>query len=588
MHYGSSDFTGIKDILGINIKNYWLDTNYTTYLSWPDIKRYGLDNLSREKVPEFSNYKEIIKEYLVKDKHNYATIPLKVMKWYNGADVDVTKRLEILTRKPLLKRSPHSKPLLKTYRNVAFTLTDITPRGPYYDYKYGRIFKKELKQKLKTDLRKLHKYAGSKDFNPRSPIQVKKVIYEDLGLPQLEVKRKIGRTDENTIKVLQAQNPHPFLNALLDYRGLEKLRSQLAGYKLSADTYEGRVRTIWWLTGAITGRLRSGGKDEKSIVNLQNLPKDPIIKNIFISDSKWRRLEYWIKQKQYEHILRRKVFMIADYSAIELRVFAEIAEPKFVEVFKSGKDIHGSLGARFTDWRYEQIKETKEHPELFDENIRTKVKNIVFGVPYGMGKQSFYEGLIARGTKISRQESDKLYDAYFIEFDGVARFQKETAAFAEENHYVETMYGFRRPIGDDDSRSTFWKNQAINSRIQGTAHQYLLFAMSLLHTHKKTFNRLQEMSMEIHDALAFFSQVQYMQRTYKQLKNLLEVAVPKYIEKNFKYKLKVGIPCEIKAGFRLGTMVKYEGGDPVDFVKVWLKENENVSIKLSKEWDLVA
>ncbi|HWY33742.1 MAG TPA: DNA polymerase, partial [Nitrosopumilaceae archaeon] len=260
MHYGSSDFTGIKDILGISIKNYWFDTNYSTYLMWPDLKKYGLDNLSKEKVPEFAGYKDIIKEYLVKDKHNYATIPLKIMKWYNGADCDVTKRLEILTRKPMLERSKHSKPLLRTYRHVAFQLMKITPRGPFFDYRYCKVFKKELKQKIKDELRALRRSCKVKDLNPRSTIQVKAVIYKRLKLPMIEVKRKIGRTDENTIKVLQAQSKHPFLTHLLEYRGLEKMRSQLVGYMESANTYEGRLRTIWWLTGAITGRLRSGGK----------------------------------------------------------------------------------------------------------------------------------------------------------------------------------------------------------------------------------------------------------------------------------------------------------------------------------------
>lgn len=579
MHYGSSDFTSTKELLDCTIKHYWFDTNYGTYLMWPDIKKYGLDNLSKEKVPEFAGYKDIIKEYLVKDKHNYATIPLKIMRLYNGADCDLTKRLEILTRGPLLKRSPHSRPLLRTYRHVAFQLMKITPKGPFLDYSYCKIFKKELKIKIKSELKALRRSCKMPDLNPRSPQQVKEVIYKKLKVPQIEVKRKIGRTDENTIKVLQAQHKHKFFDHLLEHRGLEKMRSQLEGYLLSANTYEGRLRTIWWLTGAITGRLRSGGKDEKNIVNLQNIPKVPVIKNLLISDILWRKLRRWVKLQKWARVLRRKVLLIADYSAIELRVLAELAEPKFITIFKSGKDAHGLMGANFTDWTYEQI--------CTDEEIRTKVKNINFGVPYGMGKQSFFEGLIARGTKISRKESDELYDKYFATYDGIVRFHKDTMRFAEEFGYVETMYGFQRPIlGAEDSRSTFWGNQAINSRVQGSAHQYLLFAMALLWTSKGRFDKLQEMSMEIHDALAFFCKVKDMQAAYKQLKELLEVAVPAYVKKHFKYKLKVPIPCDIKAGFRLGTMVKYKGEDPKEFIKTWLKQNKETEAKVSKEWNL--
>lgn len=582
-HYGCSDTTAIKDIMGITVRGYDFDTNHSTYLMWPELKKYGLESLAKEKVPEFSGYKDIIKEYLVPNKVNYATIPLKIHRLYNGGDCDLTKRLEILTRDPLFERSKHSKPLLRTYRDVDFTLKDITPRGPFFDYKYAKEFKGSLRLRLKTALRKCRKIAKWKEFNPRAHAQVKDVIYSRLGLPEIEVKRKIGRTDENTLKVLQAKTKHKFIDAILDYRGLSVMdRTTLRGYEECANVYEGRLRTTWWLTGGITGRLRSGGKDKKSIVNLQNINKKAVIKNLLVSDLSWRKIGGWFKEKAWSKIFKRKVFLIADYSAIELRVFAEIAEPKFVKIFNSGKDAHGLMGSGFTDWTYQQIQD--------DEEIRTKVKNINFGVPYGMGKQSFFEGLIARGTKITRKESDKLYDAYFVEYTGVARFQKESQAFAEKHGYVPTMFGFHRPIlhADDDSRTTFWGNQAINSRIQGSAHQYLLFAMALLHTAKKRFFALQELSMEIHDALAFFSAVKMMKKAWAQIRELMTEAVPEYIERNFKYQLKVPLECDVKAGFRLGTMIKYKGEHPEDFVGAWLKVNEESSKKLNDEWEMAA
>jgi uracil-DNA glycosylase family 4 len=582
LHYGSSDFESTEELLGTKIRNYWFDTNYSCYLKWPQLRKFGLDALSKEFLPEFYGYKDIIKPYLVPSKHNFATIPIKILTRYNCGDCDVTKRLEILTRKTLLDRDKNSKPLLKVYRNTAFTLRDMQARGPFYDKIYARHLTVKLETRIKRKLKKLRRYADNKNFNPGSPLQVKKVLYKKLKLPILTVKKVTGSTSENTLKVLQAQTKHPFIEHLLDYRGWKVMKNtQLSGYEASAKFW-GRLRTIWWLTGAITGRLRSGGKEEKNCINLQNVPKDPVIKNILVSDINWRKIKKYYKHKLVKKLLKMKVLMVADYSGIELRVIAIMGEPKFIPMFQPGKDVHAEMGSNFTDWSYEQIHDTQK----YGDEIRTKVKNINFGLPFGMGKQSFYEGLIARGTKISRRKSDKLFDDYFKEYNGVDNFQDAAAQEALDTGHAKTLFGFWRPIiteGEGD-RSTFWKNQAVNSKVQGTAHQFLLIAMAVLWISKKVFNYLSEASMEIHDALAFFSYVRDMKKTHDQLKNLLEKAVPEYIKKHFKYKLTVPLECEIKAGFRMGVMVKYNGEEPMEFIEKWLARNEEINAKVYSEW----
>ena len=586
LHYGSSDFDATEELLNCKINNYWFDTNYSTYLMWPELKKYGLDSLTKEKLPQFSGYKDILKDYLVPGKSNLSTVPIKILGIYNGGDCDVTKHLEILTRKPLLERDKNSKPLLKTYKHVAFTLRDMQPRGPFYDLEYSKRLTKCVKIRMKKKLKKLRRYAESKSFNPRSHVQVKKILYEKLNLPIITVKRKEGRTDEGTLKVLQAQTKHPFIEHLLDYRGWATIISKQPSYVESARLHYGRLCTIFWLTGAITGRLRSGGKEEEGIINLQNVDKDPFIKNLLVSDTKWRKIEKYFKQKRYKELLNKKVFMVADYSGIELRVFAIMAEPKFIPMFQPGVDAHAKMGSGFTDWSYEQIHDT----DKYGEEIRTKVKNLNFGLPYGLGKQSFFESLIARGTKISRKDSDKLWDNYFEEYDGIVQFHKNATKEAEQTNFVKTLFGFWRPIqmDGDENRRTYWVNQAINSKVQGTAHQFLLFAMAILHIYKETYKYLKEASMEIHDALDFFSYVKNMQKCYKQLKYLLEVGVPEYIEKHFKIKLEVPLECEIKAGFRLGAMVKYKGEEPLEFIEKWIARNEEVNAKVIKQWGLAA
>lgn len=589
MHHGTADVKPIQNLLDIPVAGYDFDTNYSTYLQWPQQKRYGLEEMSVSRVPEFTGYKDIVKPYVLETKPNYATIPLKVMRLYNGADCDITKRLEALTKK-------QDGPLLRTYTKVAFVLDEMQKRGPCFDSRYYDEVVSLVPRRLAKVKKTLVKLAGNKDINLNAPKQVQEVLYNKLrfktpeGYPPMTTQAEVMRIFS------QHKTKGEFPKGLIEYRELSKMEgTYLSNYRESAALNDGELRTIWWLTGTITGRLRSGGKDrgQQGIINFQNLHGDPMLQNLLISDPRWRRaLLVWERRGSgfnelwkiyHEKISQLRCFLAFDYGQIEIRMAAEMSEdPLLLAAVESG-DIHTAVGYELTGWDKDKIKNDKE--------TRTLIKNLHFGILYGMSKRSLFQFLIGLGIKISEERSNELHTKYFRKYKKVRQLIDHLQAFAEKHNYVETLFGFRRPLntaGDDDGRSTFWGNQAINSPIQGSAHQLMLFAMATLHEQPQKYKLLQTPVMEVHDALDFYVKLKYLPDALAEGLELFQTAVPAYVKKHFGRTLKVPLVAEGAAGFRLGVMEKYNGGSTAAFTKAWLKKNDEVEKKITAKWGKAA
>jgi DNA polymerase-1 len=321
---------------------------------------------------------------------------------------------------------------------------------------------------------------------------------------------------------------------------------------------------------------------------------------------KWARLK---DPKLWLRILSLILFLNYDFSQIEIRMLAEMSEDKLlIEHFLSGDDLHSLVGHDLTGLPVSVIKK--------DKKTRTMIKQLHFGIVYGMGKETLYQALLAAGVEITRTRAYEMRDKYFKTYKGVREYMYEMRAFAEQHGYVETLFGFRRPLthGDEEEESggSFIGNQAINSPIQGTAHQLLLFAMAILHLKKKTFKHLDVPVAEVHDALSFYVPVGNLPEAMAEGKNLLEQAVPEYIEKYFGRKLKVPLLAEASAGFRLGVMLGLEAGAeyplknveesrdvvyPVErveegklkgFISTWAKKNNMVDDEIADKWGMAA
>jgi DNA polymerase-1 len=279
-------------------------------------------------------------------------------------------------------------------------------------------------------------------------------------------------------------------------------------------------------------------------------------------------------------------FLSADGSQIEVRQLAEVSgDPILISHFESGRDVHCLVGHDLTGWSVERIKNEK--------NLRKMVKNMHFGIIYGLGRGNLYPYVVQKIRAIDGENADltgitesklvRLYDRYFQVYKGVAEYMKRTRQMAEEKGYVETLIGpFRVEIKkEDSSRTTYWANRAVNIPIQGTAHQFVLVALALLHLKPVTYNLLQSCLMEIHDDLTFRVKLRDLSEAYKQLMNLFSGAY-EYVKRQFQLKLRVPLVAEAKAGFCLGSAVEY-AGEPVDeFLPRWRAKQRSIE---AKSWE---
>ena len=189
--------------------------------------------------------------------------------------------------------------------------------------------------------------------------------------------------------------------------------------------------------------------------------------------------------------------------------------------------------------------------------------------PYIVGKIREVDGPDADVSTITVARCNQLYDAFFKKYKGVAQFIDKCRQQAMDQHFVETLFGFRREIRENDSRGTYWLNQAINSPVQGSAHTLILIALALLHLKPRTYSLLRKPVMEVHDALYFFVKLRDLPEAFKQGMALLQTDVIQYAERHWKRKIRVPFTAEASAGFTLGSLVSYSGECVEDFLPKW-------------------
>lgn len=609
-HHGCSDVPATKQIYGWKIRGFDYDSELGAYFYDSDLKKYGLSNIANRWFPEFSNYKEVTmpealgegRDYKKGRKAgelHYSNVPINKLTLYNGADCDLSKRIELKCQ----NSAPQS--IMNIYRDASFTVSRMQSNGPKLDYVYHGLLEKIFPVKVAELKDKLRKISGHKKLNPNSPPQLLPIIYDEMKLEPItafikgkEVEQKNSRI--GTLELLNEANPTKFVTKLLEYKHYNSINSKgLKSFKNSADKHNGQLATTWWLTGTITYRLRSGGSSEgeegkkRGIINLQNIFKDKMVKNLVCSDTDWYSFqEDWyhrifesfkhkhknwgklfeIDEKKKEptedakkYILTlhnefdRKInwkefrklicFLAFDFSQMEVRVLAQMSEdPKLIEYFEKEIDIHSAVGAELTGWTVESIKN--------DPAIRATIKAIIFAIMYGKKIKGLYQQLINAGVKISFHRVEELWNKFWKRFKRVKELLDSFIEQSERVGYVETLFGTRRAIGEDDRRGTFSENQAVNTPIQGTAHQISVIAMAILFRKMKELQKLQDLKMEVHDQLVWGTPMEDIPEANELGSKLLTEDVITVIKEDFGINWKVPLKADGEAGLRLGTMVK--------------------------------
>lgn len=324
----------------------------------------------------------------------------------------------------------------------------------------------DLRERLAALESRIHDLAGG-PFNVNSTDQLRSVLFDQMGLPVTK-KTSTGKpsTDASVLKKLD----HPVVDALLEYRELEKLRSTYVDGYLPLIDPDGRIRTRFNQMAATTGRLSSDSP------NLQNIP---------------------VRSEQGKTIRRAFVagegaeFLVADYSQIELRVLAHMSgDPFLMEAFQADQDIHTATAARV--WGVT--------PEDVDPEQRRRAKMINFGLLYGM--EAF--GLADR-LGISREEASEHIEAYFDQFHHVKDFMRAVVTTARNQGFTTTLFGRRRYLpelkSDNYRIRQMGERMALNAPVQGTAADIIKKAMIDLDAVLREEGMETAMVLQVHDEL---------------------------------------------------------------------------------------
>lgn len=452
---------------GIDLAGAQFDASVASFLLDPGKRSHAIDALSAEFL---SAPLEPLTMLLGKGK---AERPFAETEVSQAGDFACSYAAAVIALKAAFQASLEAAGLDKLLSEIEIpmvrVLADMEWRGIGLDTDRLAELSVEFREELQKLEAEIFKEAGS-DFNINSTQQLRHVLFEKLQLPVIK-KTKTGASTDADVLVQLAAMGFEVPKLLLRYRELTKLRSTYVdALPKSVNAETRRVHTKFNQTGAATGRLSS------SDPNLQNIP---------------------VRTERGGEIRRCFVpapgllFVIADYSQIELRLLAHLSkDPAFISAFERGGDIHRETAAIIFDVATKDV--TNE--------MRARAKTINFATIYGQGPFA-----LARQLEITQDEAKEFIETYFERFAGVRTYMDETIATAKERGFVETLFGRRRYIPELKDKNfnmrAFGERTAMNSPLQGSAADLIKIAMIDLDDALKTRSLESAMLLQVHDEL---------------------------------------------------------------------------------------
>lgn len=456
---------------GIELRGIAYDTMLESYVLDSTATRHNMDDLAARYLGHTTITFEEIAGKGVKQL-TFNQIELERAAPYAAEDADITLRLH-QTLWPKLQAEPGLASLFNTLERPLITiLADMERRGALISVPKLAEQSLQIEARLKELEGQAHLLAGQ-EFNLSSPKQLGEILFDKLGLPILKKTPKgAPSTAEEVLAELAESYELPSL--LLEHRTLAKLKSTYTDkLPLMVNPTTGRVHTSYHQAVTATGRLSS------SDPNLQNIP---------IRSEEGRRIrQAFIAAPGYK-------LVAADYSQIELRIMAHLsADEGLLKAFAAGEDIHRATAA-------EVMGST---PEAVTSEQRRNAKAINFGLIYGMSAFG-----LAKQLGIARGEAQHYMDRYFARYPGVQEYMERTRLQAEEQGYVETLFGRRLYLPDIKARNQGLRKAAeraaINAPMQGTAADIIKQAMIKLAAWIEECEPDSiRMLMQVHDELVF-------------------------------------------------------------------------------------
>ncbi len=328
---------------------------------------------------------------------------------------------------------------------------------------YGTV----LEAQINDLVSKIYDLAGE-EFNINSPKQLGTILFEKLGLPAKKKTKSGYSTNADVLESLA--DDYPIVELVLNYRTLAKLKSTYCDGLKKCVAPDGRIHSTLNQTETRTGRISS------TEPNLQNIP---------VRSEVGRELRKFFVAKE------GNVLVDADYSQIELRVLAHIADDKrMLEAFNEGDDIHTITASQVFNMPLQAVTPL----------MRSRAKAVNFGIVYGIGAFS-----LAKDIGVTRAEADKYIKGYLHNFSGVDSYMQRVIADAKNDGYVSTLFGRRRYLPELTASNamlrSFGERVARNMPIQGTAADIIKIAMIKVYERMKAQSLKAQLIMQVHDEL---------------------------------------------------------------------------------------
>lgn len=380
-------------------------------------------------------------------------------------------------------------------------LADMEYQGLNVDQKELYRQGDDLTQRIKTIEEEIIDLAGE-SFNIGSPKQLGDILFDKLNLPNGKKTKTGYSTSAEVLEELKSY--HPIIEKILEYRQLSKLYSTyIEGLK--ANLFEdGKVHTIYMQALTTTGRLSS---------------LDPNLQNIPIRTEEGRQIRKIFIPEQGH------VFLGADYSQIELRVLADIANVEsLIDAFNQNIDIH-------TKTAQDVFHVTEVTPDQ-----RRAAKAVNFGIIYGIGAWSLSEDI-----KVTPKEAQAFIDRYLSIYPEIKTYMEHIVKFAKEHEYVETLMKRRRYIPELKSpvftQRAFGERLSLNAPIQGSAADILKKAMVDLYQYIKKENKQSRILLQVHDELI----LEVPEHEVEEMKKI----VPHMMAHAIKLKVELKTSCDV-------------------------------------------
>ena len=353
-----------------------------------------------------------------------------------------------------------------------------------------------LQSRIEAAQQTIFSFAG-REFNINSTKQLGEVLFDELCLPAGKKTKSGYSTNADVLEKLKGK--HPIIEAILDYRAMTKLKSTYADGLVKQIADDGRIHTTFQNMVTATGRLSSTDP------NLQNIPirteLGSEIRRMFVPSDGC-------------------VFVDADYSQIELRVLAHIADDKTMqEAFRSGFDIHTATAAQVFGVEPEQVTPL----------MRRHAKAVNFGIVYGISEFSLSEDI-----GVTRKEARQYIDNYLAHYAGVRTYMHEIVEQAKRDGYVTTLFGRRRELSELKSSNfnirSFGERVALNTPIQGTAADIIKLAMIRVDAALRKQKLKARLVLQVHDELIVECPIKEAEQVKKivtaEMENVVHLNVP--------------------------------------------------------------